>query len=212
MKSEQYHWVGELHAIQPFMGVNQFRVAKRDETGKPTYQRPFVQVTEHFFPIDDRDRLDNEIVFDFDGPDKAENYANSDKVEEYLKSKRIPYFKEEHGGRSPHLHIFISYKDEEVKDPHAFRRGIAGYLLKQAGIDEEKSHVDIPILALKTHLIREFKKDIPEHVVCWEPGMRLVHKIFPKPKPIKIRKPAKKKRKPLTFGTKDLNVRLEVIA
>ena len=141
-------------------------MAKRDKDGKPSYQKPFYEVTELYL-ADDRDRIDREIVFDFDGPDRAANYASSERVEKFLQERSIPYVREEHNGRSPHLHIFFNVVGKDV-DWHIARWSLAKAILRLSKVGLQESHVDMDIILRKSHLIREFKKDVPPELKIWE--------------------------------------------
>jgi len=170
MTSKQYSWVERIRNLQPVIDDKEFRVAKRDKEGKPTIQDTFNNVTPLFFPVDDHDIPPQLIIFEFDSPNREANYANSKKIEFWLKEREIPYFKNEYGGRSPHLWVFFKVSDLALKGKgyHEYREIIVNYILKECEIDINESGFDMGNIIASRHLIRSFTEDIPEKIEFWE--------------------------------------------
>ena len=179
----QRTWIKQIHDLQPVINEKEFRVVKRDKKGEPSIQKPFKQVTTHWFPCTDHDIPTQLIVSDFDSEDRKANYANSETVETYLKEHDIPYHKSDHGGRSPHLYIFFKLPEKtSMEATHAIRERLVRKILKECKTDIEKSGFDMMNITASRHLIRAFTKDFPERIKLWEVSgdelKKIVHKTI----------------------------------
>lgn len=168
LAADQKNWIKKLIEIIPKNSVKDLKLAKViGSDGKRDY-RNLSDTTEIWKLADDRSILDNEIVCEFDGDNKKENYENCKKVVGFLDAEKISYIIGDHGGKSPHIHIFFSVEDEVLIGDITYqilREIIYEWICKKSGVPFEKDKPEINFSPLKYdeegnlqggHLIREF--------------------------------------------------------
>jgi len=160
---EQHYWIETL----AYAYSKNMKVVKRKD-GVPIIQKPFCEVTKHWFPIDDREVLPNEIVFDFDGDNKIKNNLYTKKIKSYLEREDIPFYEYKYGGRSSHIHLFFKIPDNNI-DYFILKKRIFNYLLNNSKLNRIKSCVDLGINTTRRHLVRAMRgNQIPTELIFWE--------------------------------------------
>lgn len=151
----QYNWINYIrsigvrcNALHRFNHMDaewiDIRVAKITVSGEPRIQYPLGNVTPHFFPVDHRSVLKNEIVFDFDSDDLDQNYENSENIANFLERENCMYFQGDHKGRSPHTHWFLRLDQVHMK------KELFNALVDHVGADG----ADKMLVVSRHHLVR----------------------------------------------------------